>query len=140
MLKFIPLILVTLSNITYHISSKTIPVNINPFFGLYLAYAVALLICLLLALLTKTDSFFTEIEKMNFASIFLGLAIVGVEAVYLLMYRKNWDISRGSVTVNILTAIFLLFIGIFYYKETMSFYKMAGVILCIIGVYFLVYK
>jgi uncharacterized membrane protein len=51
-----------------------------------------------------------------------------------LMYRAGWEISKASILANIVLTILLVIIGAFFYKELLDMKKVAGVILCVIGI------
>ncbi|WP_428052640.1 hypothetical protein [Candidatus Avelusimicrobium stercoris] len=115
--KFFPLILVVIGNITYHLSSKNLPKSASPLVGLTVTYLTALLLCLIGLFCTQTNSIKNELTKLNFSSWLSGLAVLGVEGGYLLLYRSGWNISKGSLIANIITASALLLIGFYIYKE-----------------------
>lgn len=52
----IPILLVILSNVFYHMFSKNTPSDVNPFLGLIATYGVALISSILLFFLTKKES------------------------------------------------------------------------------------
>ncbi|MDE6662882.1 MAG: EamA family transporter, partial [Lachnospiraceae bacterium] len=64
----------------------------------------------------------------------MGLVIIGVEGGYMLMYKKGWEVSKGSLIANICVAVTLLFIGIALFHEKMNLKKIIGLIVCIIGI------
>ena len=65
----------------------------------------------------------------------LGLAIVGLEAGYVYLFRAGWQISRGSLTANICLAVALLFVGYFMYGEKISLRQVLGAFVCMAGLY-----
>jgi len=50
------------------------------------------------------------------------------------MYRLGWQISKGSLVANILVALALIILGIFFYKESLSIRNFIGLGLCIVGI------
>jgi hypothetical protein len=64
-----------------------------------------LLSILLIPLFPMTISFAEMIKKVNWVSIALGIAIVGVEVGYLLAYRAGWQISLGAIVSNVAVAV-----------------------------------
>ena len=80
--------------------------------------------------------FFTaafEISKLNWTSIILALAIVGLEVGYVFVYRAGWTVSTASVVANIGLACVLIVVGYFLYRENISFNQILGIIACMIG-------
>ena len=131
----LPLLLVVASNIAYHLMSKKIPADLNPFASLIITYAVGCVISAALFFMTCRTGITKEFMKINIYSILLGVAIVGLEGGFLLMYRNGWELSRGSLAANIILAIVLAIIGTFFFKETMTAKKAIGIALCIAGVF-----
>lgn len=78
-----------------------------------------------------------NMKHLNYSSILLGFAIIGLETGYIYLYRAGWKISEGSLVVNIALAVVLVIIGVFFYKEHMSFTKIFGIILCVAGLFFI---
>jgi len=133
-----PIALIVLSNVFYHICSKETPAAINPFASLTITYGVGLLLSLLLYLVTqKGGSLLSEYRHLNWASFVFGLTLVGLEAGYIYLYKAGWEISVGSLIASVLLAIALIVVGVLVYKETISLRKVAGVILCLVGLYFI---
>ena len=92
---YLPIVLIVLSNVFYHICSKETPADINPFASLTVTYAVGFLASLLLFLITgKGSGLLAEYRHVNWAVIVFGLSIVGLEAGYIAMYKAGWNISR----------------------------------------------
>ena len=104
------------------------------FSALLITYVTAALLTIVMFLFSKGDKgFFQTLDDLNWTSIALGIAIVGLEFGYLLAYRAGWKISLGSLVANIALAIMLIPVGIIIYKEGFDLNKIWGVILCIIG-------
>lgn len=64
----------------------------------------------------------------------MGLIIIGVEGGYMLMYKKGWEVSKGSLIANICIAVILVFMGTAFFHEKLNITKMIGMIICIIGI------
>ena len=64
----------------------------------------------------------------------MGLIIIGVEGGYMLMYKKGWEVSKGSLIANICIAVILVFMGAAYLHKKLNITKMIGMIICIIGI------
>jgi len=118
----------------YNICQKSTPQNANPFSALIVTYLTATIITVVAYLFQKTDkSFLQSITDLNWTSVTLGVAIVGLEFGYLLTYRAGWNISIGSLVANIILAVMLIPIGILFYKEGFDVSKIFGVAFCILG-------
>lgn len=131
----VPLFVVIICNVCYHLISKNISNTTNTFIGLFITYGVACLISALAFLGTSKDYFTTEVTKISISNILLGLVVVGIEGGYILMYRGGWEISKGSLIANMCIAIILLIFGALLFKEGITIKKAMGVALCITGIF-----
>lgn len=131
---FAPLLLVIAANTCYHFISKSTSSQVNPFLGLVGAYGVSLLLSTVLFFVTKTESLAAEISKLQSANFLLGLAVLGMESGWILMYRNGWEVSKASVIANICVAMILLAIGVLVFREALSLKKVAGLLICVVGV------
>ena len=131
---FLPLVMVICCNLGYHLLSKSLPSKINPFIGLSATYGVAFLGSLLLFAITKVTIYSNQKVNINMYNLLLGIVIIGVEGGYMLMYRAGWEVSKASVVANIVLAILLLFIGAIVFHESVAVKKIAGIILCVLGI------
>lgn len=128
------IVLVVLSNVVYNVAQKSTPKGANPFTALLVTYITAAVLTVILSLFYKTEeNFFNSFTKLNWTSIALGVAIVGLEFGYLLAYRAGWNISIGSLVANIALAIILIPVGVIAYKEGFELHKIVGVVLCLAG-------
>ena len=131
-----PLLLIVGSNCFYNICAKSMPEGTNTFGALTITYLVgAVLSAVLFVVSVKPGEVFNEITKVNWTSFVLGLAIVGLEAGYVFLYRAGWKVSNGALTANICLAIALLVIGYYLYRETISIKQAAGIVVCAVGLF-----
>ncbi len=128
------IVLIVASNILYNICQKSTPAKAAPFAALFATYLTAALLSILLYFAGKPDkSLWQSFKDLNWTSLALGFAIIGLELGYLLAYRAGWKISLGSLVANIALALALIPIGILLYNEEFAISKLLGVILCLIG-------
>lgn len=128
------IVLIVASNIVYNICQKSTPQAANPFTAMLVTYVTAALIMLIGFFFSKSDKgFFQSFYDLNWTSIALGFAIIGLELGYLLAYRAGWNISIGSLVANIFLAMALIPVGVLLYKESFEFHKLLGVAFCIVG-------
>lgn len=133
----IPIIIIIISNIVYHVTTKNIPNEANSFLSLAITYLVGMVMAIAMYCLTsKPSRILTDVNKLNWTSCILGLAILGVEIGYLYMYRAGWNISKGSLIANVSLAILLIIIGVLFYKEHIGLYQIVGIVCCIVGLIF----
>jgi len=129
---YLPLISVIVANIFYHNIAKCQPANANPYLSLTISYIISAILTFLLFCFYN-GNIKNDIVNLNWTSFLLGVAIVGIELGYILLYRSGWTISTAALTANITVAILLLFIGFLIYRENISSFQLIGTILCIIG-------
>lgn len=129
-----PILVVILSNTFYNITMKSTPSDVNPFATLMLTYIVAAIItAIIFVFLVKPSNVVFELSKVNWTSIVLAFAIVGLEVGYVFVYRAGWKISSASVVANIGLACVLLIVGWLLYKEDLSIQQISGIVVCMVG-------
>ena len=131
-----PILLVILSNTLYNICTKSTPGNVNAFGTLMITYAVAtILTALIFVFLVKPENVLTELSRVNWTSLVLGMAIVGLELAYIFAYRAGWKVSSASLVANIGLAIVLIFVGVILYGENISLKQVMGILVCCVGLF-----
>ena len=139
MLSYIwPIALVVLSNIIYQICTKSVPKDMNPFASLTITYLIGAAASLLLFfVLGDGKSLWKEYSKINWAPFVLGIVIVGLEAGWIYAYKAGWKISTGFIVQSAFLATGLLVVGYLLYHEALTWNKLVGVGLCLIGLVFI---
>ena len=136
-----PIVLVILSNIVYQICAKSVPEGINPFASLTITYFIgAIASALLFFMLGNDDNLLKEYSKLNWAPFVLGIVIVGLEAGWIYAYKAGWQVSTGFIVQSAFLTTALLLVGYFLYHETLTWNKLAGVAICLIGLICINYK
>ena len=127
------------ASVAYHLCQKSIPAPANPMVSVIVTFGTAgVASLLLLPLFLEGASLGQELGKLNWASVALGLTIVGLEVGYLLLYRAGWNISLGSAFCNALVALALLPIGVYLFKERLALLNYVGVALTLIGIFLII--
>lgn len=133
-----PIALVVLSNIVYQVCAKSVPDQANPLASITVTYLIgAAFTAVLFFLLNRGGNFIREIGKINWASIALGLSIVGLEVGFIYAYKNGWQVSTASVVQSSALAVALIFVGWILYKEDITWNKLIGVGICLIGLVFI---
>ncbi|MET0016474.1 EamA family transporter [Oscillibacter sp.] len=131
-----PIAIIVLSNVIYNICSKETPSTINPFAALTVTYIVgAISSTVMYYALNRGGSLIQEYHNLNWSSFVLGLAVVGLEAGSIYMYKAGWNVSSGQLVYSIILAICLILVGVFAYHESISSTKIVGILVCLIGLY-----
>lgn len=135
---YLPVIIVVLSNTFYHICAKSTPEKVNPFAALSVIYAVGAAASLVFYFIfNHGGSLIQEYKNLNWSSYLMGFTIIGLEAGFLYMYKAGWNISTGQIVSSSLLAVVLLLVGYFIFHEQISLQKIIGVVICMIGLYFI---
>ena len=129
-----PILIVILANTFYNICMKSMPNDVNPFGALMITYLVAAIIsAIIFAFMVGPSNVVFEISKINWTSIILAIAIVGLEVGYVFVYRAGWTVSTATVVANIGLACVLIGVGYLLYKENVSLNQILGIIVCMVG-------
>ena len=136
-----PMALLLLSNTVYQICAKSVPEDINPFASLTVTYLVAAAASTVLFFtLHRGSSLPEEYSRLNWAPFILGIVIVGLEAGWIYAYQAGWQVSTGFIVQSAFLAVALLFVGYLLYHEALTWNKLLGVAICIIGLAVINYK
>jgi drug/metabolite transporter (DMT)-like permease len=136
-----PIALVVFSNVLYQICAKSVPNTLNPFASLAVTYGVGTVVSLILfSVLNRGANLFKEISKVNWAPLAFGVVLVGLEIGWIYAYRAGWQVSTAQIVQSAFLAVVLIMVGALLYKETISWNKMVGVAICLVGLVFINYK
>lgn len=78
-----------------------------------------------------------ECAKMNLAPALLGLSVVGLEVGFIYAYKNGWEVSTASIVQSAFLALALLAVGAALYKEAITANKVIGVVICLVGLWFI---
>lgn len=131
-----PILLAVFSDIFYQICAKSTPASLNPFASLTITYLVGAAVSTVIFFFTSGGgNLLAEWKAINWSTFVLGLAIVGLEAGAIYMYKVGWAVNTGYIVKAILLAIALIAVGYFLYKESFSMNKALGIVACLVGLY-----
>lgn len=129
-----PLGLIVLTNVFYQICAKSVPDKIDPLASLTATYLIGAAVSLILYyVLNRNGNIIREYSKLNWASIVLGIAIVGLEAGYIYAFKAGWQVSTAQIVQATLVAVIMIVVGYFIYKEAITWNKVLGIAVCLIG-------
>lgn len=136
-----PIMLVVLSNVVYQICAKSVPSNVNPFAALTVTYTVgAISSAAMYFILDKQTDIVKEIAKMNWAPYLLGFVVVGLEVGFIYAYKAGWQVSTASIVQSSFLTVILIFVGLLLYNEVLTWNKLVGILICLIGLIFINWK
>ena len=139
----VALSLTVASTLLYHVSQKSIPSGAHPLMSLLVTYVVAITVTLLLWPVYPGGGpgpARKSLAALNWSSVAVGVAIVGVEMGVLLAYRAGWRVSVGSTSINVVVALLLVPTGLLLFGERLSAGNVTGLFLCLAGLFLLVQR
>ena len=133
-----PLVLVVLANTMYQICAKSVPGEMNPLASLTVTYLVgAVFSFTMYHVLNRGGSILHEYTKLNWAPFVLGFAIVGLEVGFIYAYKAGWQVSTAQIVSSAFLAVCLIFVGVLLYNEALTWNKLLGVGICMVGLVFI---
>ena len=133
-----PIALVVLSNVFYQICAKSVPKGMNPMAALTVTYIVgAAASGVLYFCMNRDGSLIREYGKLNWAPVVLGLVIVGLEVGWIYAYKAGWHVSTGFIVQSAFLSVVLVFVGYLIYHEALTWNKLVGVCVCLVGLIFI---
>lgn len=133
-----PIALVVLSNVAYQICAKSVPDSMNPLASLTITYLIgAVASGILYYVLNLGGNLIREYDKMNWAPIVLGIVIVGLEVGWIYAYKAGWQVSTGFIVQSAFLAVALILVGYLLYHEALTWNKLVGVGVCLVGLVFI---
>lgn len=129
------------SSALYHFVAKSTPSNVNFTVSLLVTYTAAFVVTLVgFFFFPATNGIKTELAKLNWASLGLAIAIVGIEYGFLLTYRAGWNLGIAAVVVNVVASLILVPVAIIYFKDKISWVNTLGIFICLVGLVMLNWK
>ena len=133
-----PIALVVFSNIIYQICAKGVPKDMDAMASMTITYLVgAVCSAIMFFAMNRNGNLLQEYGKMNWAPVFLGVSVVGLEVGFIYAYKNGWAVSTASIVQSAFLAVALLFVGALLYHETISISKIIGVGFCLVGLFIL---
>ena len=133
-----PIALVVLANTVYQVCAKSVPDTMNPLASLTITYAVGAAFSLALyLLLNRGGNLLREYSRVNWAPFVLGIAIVGLEVGFIYAYKAGWTVSTASIVQSAFLAVALIAVGFLLYREAITWNKVVGIVICLIGLVFI---
>jgi multidrug transporter EmrE-like cation transporter len=129
------------SSALYHFVAKSTPANVNFTVSLLVTYAAAFIVVFFtFFFFPLKNGIAAELKQLNWASIGLSVAIVGIEFGFLLTYRSGWNLGIAAVLTNVVASLILLPVAIFLFKDKISWVNVAGIFVCLAGLVMLNWK
>jgi drug/metabolite transporter (DMT)-like permease len=138
---YFSIILAICSSALYHFTAKSTPANVNFTVSLLVTYGVAFIVTLFTFFIFPAhNGVAAELKKLNWASVGLAVAVVGIEFGFLLCYRAGWNLGIAAVLTNVVASLILLPVAILVFKDKISWVNIAGILICFVGLVMLNWK
>ena len=118
--------------VLYHLCQKATPNNLDPFLSLCISFGLASLACLAISL-SHHGVTTAQLHRVNWATVALSAALVGIESGYLIGYRYGLKLNITSFVCNTIIALVLLGVGTMVYRESFTLRSASGFVLCVAG-------
>ena len=133
-----PIALVVVSNIVYQICAKAVPEDMDAMASMTVTYLVgAVYSAIMFYAMNRNGNLLHEYGKLNAAPFLLGISVVGLEVGFIYAYKIGWPVSTASIVQSAFLAEALIFVGALLYREAITANKIIGVVICLIGLYFI---
>lgn len=133
-----PIALVVLSNTVYQVCAKSMPKDLNPLASLTVTYLLAAAAsAALYFILNPRGNLLKEYGRLNWVPFAFGIVIVGLEVGWIYAYKAGWEVSTASVVQGAALAVALIFVGFLLYHEALTWNKLVGVVICLVGLAFI---
>ena len=133
-----PIALIVVSNILYQLCAKSVPKDMDTMASMTVTYTVgAICSAIIYFVINKNGNLLGEYAKMNFAPALLGVSVVGLEVGFIYAYKAGWPVSTASIVQSAFLAVALILVGGLVYKEPITFNKIFGAAVCLVGLYFI---
>jgi multidrug transporter EmrE-like cation transporter len=130
--------LVVAGNVAYHIGLKSVPREVHPLAPLVVLFATAAATALLAwPRVARGLSLKSELSRLNWMPVLVGVGIVAIELGFLVAYRLGWKLSTASLSANLVLSCVLVAIGVLAYREALTPSRMGGLALCLAGLWLL---
>jgi len=128
--------LAIVATVGYHIVMKLTPSAANPYLSLALTYAgVAILFAAAYLTLPGAVPLRTAFGALNWTAPALAVVIALLDIGFLMLYRSGYEVSLGALVTQSAAALLLLVIGVALFQEKLSFVNVAGIALCVGGLW-----
>jgi len=130
------LVLAIVSTFGYHLVIKLTPGAVNPLVSLAVTYATVTVLFAAAAVLVPDGVPLREsLRQVNWTALALAATIVGLDLGFLLLYRSGFDLSLGQLVTQSVAALMLIIVGVAAFRERLSLANVAGIALCIVGLW-----
>jgi multidrug transporter EmrE-like cation transporter len=135
-MQFAWLLLAIVASVGYHLVLKVTPGAVNPLLSLAVTYAIgaaAFLGCY--ALIPDAPPIRDAVRLVNWTALGLAITVIAIDVAFLLLYRSGFEVALGLNITQAAAALVLVAIGVFVFREKITAVNVAGIVLCIVGLW-----
>ena len=135
-------ILIVAGLVVYQLAQKSTDQSANPFVVVIMAYLIGIAACIGgYFLFPRQDTeMLPMMRTVIWSALGIGLGAAAIEIGFMLAYRAGWNLSLLPVSANVCGAVVLILIGLIAFRESLSFEKVVGLLLCIGGLVLITIK
>jgi multidrug transporter EmrE-like cation transporter len=124
------------ATVGYHVVIKLTPMGANPYLSLAVTYAVTTLIFVVVYSVAPGPApLRSAFGALNWTAVVLGIVVVFLDLGFMMLYRGGFDVSLGQLITQSAGALLLLLIGVAFFAEKLSVVNVAGILLCVVGLW-----
>ena len=127
----------------YQTNMKLVSSELNPLHVLVTIFSTALICTLAAVKFFPAEQLATKVPFFpNFPlpAVIVGIAIVGIELGYLMMFRSGWHLAAAPLVTMGGAAIILVFIGALFFQQAITVRSVSGLLVILFGLYLLAPK
>ena len=65
---------------------------------------------------------------------------MGLEVGWIYAYKAGWPVSTAQIVQSAVLTVALIFVGLLLYHEALTWNKLVGIAICMVGLFFINYK
>jgi len=135
-MQYMWLVVVIAATVGYHVVLKLTPAGANPWLSLTVSYAIGTVVFAgIYAANPGTAPLRAALGELNWTAAGLVVAVVLLDLGFLMMYRGGFPVSLGQLTTQSAAALLLMLLGLAIFGEKLSGTNLAGIGLCIAGLW-----
>jgi multidrug transporter EmrE-like cation transporter len=124
------------ATVAYHVVIKLTPASANPYLSLAVTYAVVTVaFAAVYAVAPGPAPVRAAFGELNWTAAVLGLVVVFLDLGFLMLYRGGFEVSLGQLITQSAAALLLLLLGVAFFAEKLSLLNIAGILLCVAGLW-----
>jgi multidrug transporter EmrE-like cation transporter len=130
------LTLAIVATVGYHLVLKVTPSGVNPILSLAATYGVVAVVLWTAYLVTPTAMPLRDgVRLLNWTVLALAAAIILLDIGFLMLYRSGFDVSLGQLVTQSAASLILLGLGVVLFREKLNVANLAGIALCVVGLW-----